>query len=251
MARGEWKSRILGLARLQRLALASLFILSPGCVSGDRSLPRLTRDSTLASLRQRAVTDGAPEATISPGSVAGRIARIKDFARNAGKRDELDRQMSLRRFRAQLGESSTPRVIKLELIAAFEMIDDPLAVSGLIDVARDPDSSIRYAACTALGEKLRLSGDDRVLDELHLRSETDVSSDVRLAAIRGLGESKHPSTVRSLASALEDRDPAIQLAAMDALQQITDADHGRNVKAWQAAIDSQDGVVAALDRTRR
>jgi HEAT repeat protein len=75
-----------------------------------------------------------------------------------------------------------------------------------------------------------------------LAGEQDV--DAKLAAVRALGSFQDPLAVQALGAALEDRDPAVQYAAMQSLHHSTGKDLGHDVRRWKDLLRDPAVVVA-------
>ncbi len=56
---------------------------------------------------------------------------------------------------------------------------------------------------------------------------------MRLAAAEALGKINSPDSIKALAVALDDRDPALQYAGVQSLKAITGRDYGPDVQAWR------------------
>jgi HEAT repeat protein len=68
---------------------------------------------------------------------------------------------------------------------------------------------------------------------LATRYQTDAELDVRLRALRELGQLKDKAAIPVLARALEDSDPAVQYRAVAALKQVSGRDLGDDVNKWR------------------
>jgi HEAT repeat protein len=68
---------------------------------------------------------------------------------------------------------------------------------------------------------------------LATRFQTDTDLDVRLRALKMLGELKDKEAIPVLARALEDGDPAVQYRAVASLKQVSGRDLGNDVNAWR------------------
>lgn len=97
----------------------------------------------------------------------------------------------------------------------------------------DPEAEVRMAACEALAHQ----GGQEAVDLLSGLVRSDVDSDVRMAAIRALGQTKDPRAKQALGYALQEGDPALQRGAMLALQEITGQDFGGNAKKWREYLE--------------
>lgn len=114
----------------------------------------------------------------------------------------------------------------LEVAADFET---PTAGAICTGALQDPDERVRMAACSAWGRR----GGPEAIDLLAARYQNDPELDVRLRAIRALGELHDMAAVPVLAKALEDGDPAVQYRAVAALKQASGRDLGNDVNRWR------------------
>ncbi len=114
------------------------------------------------------------------------------------------------------------------------------------EILNDSDPMVRISALEAVSESFAAGG-DQLADILIERLKRDPDKDVRLAAVRALGElcdikkpnAKDPlfgqARVKSLAAlgeALTDKVPMVRALAMDSLQQMTGKDYGKDVNKW-------------------
>src|SRR5690242_140020 len=101
---------------------------------------------------------------------------------------------------------------------------DPAAREVLIRAASDPEGLVRAQACRSLGQVGRPE-DATILSRV---MTVDTLEDCRIAAIEGLGElkSRDPRIMEVLVTGMEHDDPAIRLASLNALRQITGKDLG-------------------------
>ena len=93
----------------------------------------------------------------------------------------------------------------------------------------DEDAAVRVACCEALGRR----GEAASIKSLANSLRTDEDIDVRLAAADALGKTKSPAAIQSLVTALDDRDPALQYAGVQAMKSITGEDYGPDVQTWR------------------
>lgn len=158
--------------------------------------------------------------------------RIKEFhaeAQRARKADGAKQAEFTRGLTAAILAEHDPRVraAVVEVAAGF---DTPAAVAICKGAMEDPDARVRMAACAAW----RARGGPEAVALLAARSEADSEIDVRLKALRELGELGNDAAVPALARALEDPDPAVQFRAVGALRQVSGRDLGDDVNAWRA-----------------
>jgi HEAT repeat protein len=114
----------------------------------------------------------------------------------------------------------------LEIAADF---DTPAAYAICEGGLRDPDQRVRMTACDVCGRRGK-----EAVPLLASCMETDSEIDVRLRAVRALGETGDASAIAVLAIALEDPDPAVQFRAVDSLREVSGRDLGNDVNAWRA-----------------
>ena len=126
-------------------------------------------------------------------------------------------------------------LIRLHAVEKLGQLDNSVAISALQSASRDPNAKIRVAAAKSWGQ---FPADQAVphLQEM-LGSDTDV--DVRLAATSMLGKFSGPSVLEALSMALDDTNPAVQLRAMDALENSTGEQLGTSVAAWKSFISQR------------
>jgi hypothetical protein len=125
----------------------------------------------------------------------------------------------------------------LDTVAEFET---PAAKAICTGALEDPDERVRMAACTAW----RKRGGSEAVEQLAARYRTDREIDVRLRALRELGELGDKEAVPVLAKALEDSDPAVQYRAVGALKKVSGRDLGDDVNKWREWAADPDGSSA-------
>jgi HEAT repeat protein len=98
----------------------------------------------------------------------------------------------------------------------------------------DETANVRIAACKALARQPTAEG----FQALGKTVTNDVEVDVRIAAARELGKFKGFEAPQALRPALDDRDPALQLAAMQSLTTLTGHTEYRNsAPTWREFLD--------------
>lgn len=121
-------------------------------------------------------------------------------------------------------------LLRLHALKLISTLDCPKTSETLNIATSDPSSDIRIAAVKAL-QQFPNSESVYQLQEIVANDSDD---DVRLAAARALGNIPGQSSVRALGVALNDRNPALQITATEALMRVTGQPSiGRNVVAWQ------------------
>jgi len=134
----------------------------------------------------------------------------------------------------RLQGSREPTASRAVICRTLGELGDPNARDALIAAVSDPEGLVRVQACRALG-KVGKPEDVTVLARI---MAVDTLEDCRIAAIDGLGElrSKDTRIMQMLVSGMEHEDPAIRLASLKALRNITNLDRGVDVAAWRDAV---------------
>jgi len=119
-------------------------------------------------------------------------------------------------------------------------------IETLTVASTDPSIDIRLATTKSLG---RIGSQDAMF-QLQEMLANDSEIDVRLAATRALGDFRDPMTVRALAIALKDRNPALQIGATESLAKVTgNREFGPDVVAWREFVNQNSGSTTAPIQT--
>ena len=158
-----------------------------------------------------------------------RIKELAADAERAQKEGGGGSQEFTRRLAATALEEHDPRVRAaiLDVAAGF---DTPSAVAICKGALEDPDQRVRDKACEIWGQR----GGPEAVALLTTRFDADTDIDVRLKAIRELGQLGDKTAIPTLARALENSDPAVQYCAVAALKQVSGRDLGDDVNLWRA-----------------
>jgi len=119
--------------------------------------------------------------------------------------------------------------VRAEIVAVSSGFDTAAAIAVCKGALQDPDERVRTKAC----EVWRQRGGAEAVQLLANRYRTDRELDVRLRALRMLGELEDKTAIPVLAEALEDPDPAVQYRAVAALKQVSGRDLGDDVNKWR------------------
>ncbi len=187
--------------------------VSPQQVARDRELYGPTADQRITSLAAEAKAAGA--------------------AGPAGQAEFTQRLVS-----EMLGEHD-PRV-RCRILAAAADFDTPAAVAICKGALQDPDEEVRTQACAVWAKR----GGPEAVQLLAARATADAELDVRLRALRMLGELGDERAIPTLAKALEDPDPAVQYRAVAALKRVSGRDLGDDVNKWREWAADPEGSPA-------
>jgi hypothetical protein len=199
---------------------ALAWLLGAAVVGGCASTPYL--GTTAASFMRRVKEERDPNLRhLAYGKLASAACYDNDQ-----QKVEATRLLSLK-----LAEGREPAVTRALICRTLGEIGRPEAREALLKAIDDQEPLIREAACRALG-KVGTPADTVVLARV---MSADSDPDCRIAAIEGIRNFREPDPRVEivLVDALENPDPAIRLAAYEALQVITGLDLGPDAKAWR------------------
>lgn len=162
---------------------------------------------------------------ITPGM---RMAAIQEIGARAADADAEEQQRLTEQLATQIQTEPDP-LVRQAIQRSVAQLPTPLAQSVLIAGLQDESLDVRLACCYGLGQRT----DPSVISALRVALETDEALDVKLSAIDALGQIKSPQSVSALALAVNDRDPAMQYAGVQALKSISGKDLGNDVAAWR------------------
>ena len=179
--------------------------------------------------------DATTGAIVKPSE---RIAELRHIGKTAESRNPAEQQQISSALAGQIQRERDP-LIRREIVNALSHFNTPIAGAVAAAGLKDPDRDVRIACCRAIAERRA----PEAVKQLSEVVERDNSTDVRIAAVRGLGTLRNPAALPKLVTALESRDPAVQLAAIDAARSIRvaqgGADLGNDVNAWLAYANGQ------------
>ncbi|MEQ8848058.1 HEAT repeat domain-containing protein [Botrimarina sp.] len=213
--------------RYQVALLAALAVLSSGCQSD----PRLARLNPFFR----------PDRT-SFATPAERAANVREIADKSTGQDTPEQRELVEQLVETLASENDPliRQAALESAAAFRT---PLSEKALIAALKDNDPHVRRTGCRLLGDR----GAADAVDALAAVAQSDDSFDVRVAAARSLGRVGAPK--ERLLPLLQDPNPAMQLAGVEAMRRTTGRDLGGDVSAYVALAQGAEPPADAEDRT--
>lgn len=168
---------------------------------------------------------------ITPGM---RMSAVREIGARAPKADMAEQQQICEQLARQIQTEPDP-LVRMEIqntVAAFKA---PLAQRMLVAGLSDEDTEVRLTCCYRLAER----AEQATIGPLREAMTADENLDVRLAAIDALSKMQTTETVSALGTALDDRDPAVQYAAVQALKSASGEDFGNDVTAWQQYVAGQ------------
>lgn len=165
-----------------------------------------------------------------------RIAELEKKAKEAKAGGEAAVEAFAGELASRIVAEHDPNV-RATIVAVASRFECPAANAVCEGGLQDPDPRVRTAACDAWESK----GGEKAVGLIAARCRLEPDVDVRLRAIRALGDLKQESAIPALADSLEDPNPAVQYRAVAALKKISGRDLGDDVNKWRtwAAADPE------------
>ena len=213
-------------------------VAAAGCATGPDGFK--LRPTTAASFLKQVKEERDPN------------IRYEAYANLASLRcydDEAQQRKAAEVLVTKLQGNVEPTVTRAVICRTLGALRRPEAREAILAATNDEDPLVRAEACRALG-KVGRSEDATILARV---MTLDTAGECRVAAIESLGElkSKDRRITEYLVTGMEHDDPAIRVASMNALRQITGKDLGVDAAAWKkyvltlpAPASPGDGAVA-------
>ncbi len=154
-----------------------------------------------------------------------KLAERSKVAKSESTESQLEFTQDLVRM---MLEEHDPRV-RGKILETAASYDTAAATAICTGAMQDPNEMVRLRACDVWAKR----GGAEAVTLLSTRFQTDADLDVRLRALKMLGELKDKQAIPVLARALEDADPAVQYRAVASLKQVSGRDLGNDVNAWR------------------
>jgi len=174
---------------------------------------------------------------------------IREKGTKGATASESDREILVAQLVHEYQTSPDPNM-RREAVDALAKIPHLQRDRFLREILQDPNPFVRLSALEALGNTY--SGESEELLRLLMdRIKTDPDQDIRVAAVRIIGEvapknkadSQHRLVVLELGNLLHDRVPAVCYQAMQSLVKTTGIDYGNDINRWQQYIRYMKGEV--------
>ncbi len=159
---------------------------------------------------------------------AMRMAAIRESGARVADESIDAQQTACTELARQIQTESDP-LVRRTIQETVAKLDAPLADDILAAGVQDDDREVRIYCCRTLGKRAK----PQAISKLAGVVQTDADFDVRMAAVDALGAIKTPESVRALAAALKDQDPAMQYAGVQAMRGASGEDLGNDVEAWR------------------
>jgi HEAT repeat protein len=190
-----------------------------------------------------------PEQVLNIKTPADRIKELKKLAKAAPKQPPAEQEKMVATLSAEYQNESDP-ILRRQLLRTLAVYPQTAAGAVVLGAVSDGDVETRRTACACLG----IRGDKGAVTELTRLIGSETNFDVRIAAVRALGQTGDPSALLPLSEAIIDPDPAMQARAHESLVSVSGRDYGNDVQAWRqyAQTGKSDAPEVSLaERVRR
>ena len=204
--------------------LAALLTIA-GCTSGPDGFK--LAPTTAASFLKQVNDERDPNIRYEAYNNLGALKCYDDEAQK-GKAAEI--------LVAKLHGNTEPTATRAVICRTLGKLRRPEAREAILAATNDEDPLVRSEACRALG-RVGQSEDATILARV---MTLDVAGECRVAAIESLGElkSKDRRITEYLVTGMQHDDPAIRVAALGALREITGKDLGVDALAWKQYVET-------------
>jgi HEAT repeat protein len=170
---------------------------------------------------------------------AMRTDAIREFAARSNGLDSPEQQEITAQLARQIQIEPDP-LVRGAIIDTLTAFNTPLASQVMVAGLQDTDPIVRRKCCHGLGER----GDTAAIEPLAQALRVDDAMDVRVAATKALGRIRSPDALKALTTALEDRDPALQFAAVQSVKELSGQDFGGDVRTYLQYAQSESPTIA-------
>ena len=217
-------ARNLALARLCAVLAALAACLFAGCADGPIPETRVLNPW----IRKQWAEDERRITTYHR-----KVADLAELRKKAPSMPLAERDETAAHLAARLREEKSP-ALRGEFIRTLAEFPTPIADQAIVSSLNDEAASVRMLACKSLGRRPTAEG----FQALSQCLTDDKDLDVRVAAAQELGKFRDFAAPQALRPALDDRDPALQLAAMQSLEVVDGhTEFRRNVAVWREHLD--------------
>ena len=162
-----------------------------------------------------------------------RVDAIHEFAMRSTGVDSPEQRQITDQLARQIQVEPDP-LVRQAVVPAIAEFRTPMAQQVLEAGLNDENAAVRIACCRALGRRAE-AGFGAPAWRMRCGAIKDI--DVRLAAAEALGKIKSPESIKALAVALDDRDPAMQYVGVQSMK----VDHGQGLRARCASLAASGG----------
>jgi len=169
-----------------------------------------------------------PEQVLNIKTPDDRVKELKELRKTAGKKTPEEQQRISAELAKEIQQENEP-LMRRHILLTLASYPTPLAGAVLTAGLSDNDMEVRRMACKGLG----IRGDKQAIQELTRVVTSETNLDVRLAAVRAMGQTHEAAALMPLTEAMGDPDPALQARAQESLRNVSGHDFGNDAQAWR------------------
>ena len=189
------------------------------------------RFATLFSCIMLFALSGCASPSVNTTGIATPAQRITALR---AMRNNTDQAAAMKALTREI-QQEDDMLIRAEIVRTVGSYSGAASDSLLRSALGDKAPEVRIVACECLGSRK----DAESVRMLGAKSRKDDNIDVRLAAVRALGETGSQEALVALQPALENEDPAIQRRAALSMEKLTGKNLDGNVHRWQQYAKGQ------------
>jgi HEAT repeat protein len=216
--------RKIALDLMQVLSVAMLAALASGCADGP-----IPETKYLNPWVRKQWNEDEQRVT----TYHRKVADLAELRAKAAQMPLAERDETAAHLAARLREEKSAP-LRGEFVRTLAVFPTPIAQQAIAASMTDEAASVRVLACKALGQSPTAEG----FQALAHAVTSDADLDVRIVAAREMGKFRGFAAPQALRPALDDRDPALQLAAMQSLEALDGhTEFRKNVAVWREHLD--------------
>lgn len=169
-----------------------------------------------------------PEQELGIKTPKDRIKELKQLAKAIGEQPAGEQQRIVDVLARELAAERDP-IVRRHILRAVAACPPAAAETVLIGAMADPDAETRRTVCACLG----MRGGKASIQELTRVLASETNDNVRLAAVKALGQTKDSGSMMPLVDVMAESDPAMKNLARESLSAVSGKDYGTNVQAWR------------------
>ncbi len=205
-------------------AMILVVVAGPGCV-GNKGFQ--FRGTTAASFLRQVNESRDPNVRYAAYDSLGSLRSYDD---------EHQKAEAAKVLVEKLRSGKEPTATRAVICRTLGVLRRPEAREAILSATNDEDPLVRAEACRSLGRVGR-SEDATILTRV---MTVDTAGECRVAAVESLGDLKSPDPriTEFLVTGMEQDDPAIRVASLNALRAVTGKDLGVDAIAWKKYVES-------------
>lgn len=215
------------------LLFAGLFLVASGC--STMKMPEFPKFSNIWPESLGGQPDKSELNAQYGPPPSERLEKLADLEEDSARYAPGDQQRASDTLAQQIQQEKDP-VVRRQIVRSMTNLRTPAADYILrAGLHGDKDTSVRVECAEVLGRR----GGQEAVRELLTVVQHDKNIDVRIAAMRAIGEIGDPAVAPALAIGLEPKeDPALQYRTAQVLTKLTGQSYGNDLVAWRSYVST-------------